>query len=148
MKTPREILLARHQAVEPELNRIRRQAVRVAADVNRRNAPAREFTFAATAARTLATMYRELIWPARRTWAALAAVWLMLLSVNFAMREPSPTREARNTSSESAQFETMFRLREQMLAQLAGPVEKPQFVRPKAATPQPRSQRRQEFMNA
>ena len=148
MKTPREILLARHEPVEPKLDRIRRDAVRVAADVNRRTPAVREFTFAATAARALATLYSELVWPARQIWAGLAAVWLVLLSVNFATREPAPAREARRMTPESSQLEGMLRLREQMLAQLAGPIEKLELIRPRLSVPQPRSQRRDEFMNA
>ena len=120
----------------------------MAADVNRRNATVREFTFAATVFRALATLYRELVWPARQTWAGLAVVWLVLLSVNFATREPLAASAARRATPESSQLEEMFRLRAQMLAQLAGPIEKLEFVRPRLVVPQPRSQRREEFMIA
>ena len=148
MKTPREILLSRHEAVEPKLDRIRRDAVRVAADVNRRNPAVRQFTFVASVSRALATLYRELVRPCHQTWTGLAAVWLVLLSVSFATREPLPASEARRAMPESSQLEGMFRLREQMLAQLAGPMEKPEFVRPRLVAPQPRSDRREEFMSA
>jgi hypothetical protein len=148
MKTPRQILLARHPAVEPKLDRIRRAAVQVAADVNRRSPAHHEFTFTATVSCALASLYRELIWPCRKIWAGLAAVWLVLLSVNFALREPLPAIGARRASPESSQLEAMFQLREQMLAQLIGPIQKLELVRPRLAVPQPRSQRREEFMNA
>ena len=47
MKTPREILLNGIRAAAPKLDAIRREVVKVAADVNRRKQPVRELTFAA-----------------------------------------------------------------------------------------------------
>ena len=70
MKTPREILLERHQAAAPKLDAIRREVVEVAADVNRRKQSVRELTFAATLASAIRLSFLELVWPCRRIWAA------------------------------------------------------------------------------
>ena len=151
MKTPREILLARHRAAEPELNRIRREVVEeVDNKATKDQSGIGDFvSWCLCGSRTLGRkLWLELIWPARQTWAGLAAVWLVLLSFNFAMREPAPVSEARRETPASSQLKGMLQLREQMLAQLAGPIEKLELIRPRLPVPQPRSQRRDVFMNA
>ena len=76
-----------------------RGEILVAADVNRRSRPVREFTFAATTLRrllsTLNAQLSTLLWPHPRAWAGLAAVWILILAVNFSMRDPSPVMAER-----------------------------------------------------
>ena len=62
MKTPREILLARHQAANAKLHEIRRAVV---ADLSPRQTRELEMPF-------LLKLWRELFWPCRRTWAGLS----------------------------------------------------------------------------
>jgi len=100
MKTPREILLARHQAAAPKLDAIRREVVEVAADVNRRKQSVRELTFAATLANTIRLLFLELIWPCRRIWAGLVSVWILILAANVSLREHSPAIIITGPSSE------------------------------------------------
>jgi hypothetical protein len=65
MKTPKEILLQRHQAVEPKLNAIRRQTV-------------------ATLARPgIAQTWREFIVSMRWHLAGIGAVWMAVLLLNL-----------------------------------------------------------------
>jgi hypothetical protein len=65
MKTPKEILLQRHQAVEPKLNAIRRQTV-------------------ATLARPgIAQTWREFIVSMRWHLAGMGAVWMAVLLLNL-----------------------------------------------------------------
>jgi hypothetical protein len=90
MKTPREILLNRHRSAAPKLDAIRREVVKVAADVNRRKQTVRELTFAATLANAIRLSFLELVWPCRRIWTGLAAAWILIFAVNFSMRDPSP----------------------------------------------------------
>jgi len=72
---------------------------------------------------------------------------VLILGLNFAAREPSPAEVARETSPLSPQMREMLQQQEQLFAELVGPSEKPE-ARPKPAAPQPRSQRRDDFVNA
>jgi hypothetical protein len=123
-------------------------AVAVAADVNRRSQQVRELAFAATAQRGLGIRLRKVLWPHPKAWAGLGAVWIVLLVVNFATRDLSPVREAHYTAPLSPQLRELLNQQEQLLAELVGPIETPAPTRPKPVAPQPRSQRREEFMNA
>jgi len=99
MKTPRDILLERHQATAPKLDAIRREALNVAADVNRRKQPVRELTFAATLANAIRLSFLELVWPCRRIWIGLTAVWILLFIVNVSQRDGSQTVTAKSGPS-------------------------------------------------
>jgi len=77
MKTPREILLTRHQAVMPKLDAIRREVVsHLPAD--RQNE---------ISVHLVARMWQELILPSRRLWTGLVTVWILIFIVNFAQRD-------------------------------------------------------------
>jgi hypothetical protein len=89
-----------------------------------------------------------LLWPHPVAWAGLAAVWLLILGLNFATREPGESEAARQSAPPSPQMRELLHQQEQMFADLIGPVEKPHADRPKPAAPQPHSQRREEFQNA
>jgi hypothetical protein len=141
MKTPREILLARHRTVEPKLDAIRREAVKAAADVNRRKQPVRELTFAAALASVIRLSFRELVWPCRRTWAALAAVWITLFIFNASQRDKSELA-ARKLPPPSPEMILTFRQQEKLLAELIGPNEPQAAAPPKPFLPQPRSEGR------
>ena len=120
MKTPREILFQRHQSAAPKLDAIRREVVKVAADVNRRKQPVRELTFAATLANAIRLSFRELIWPCRRTWTALAAVWVLIFIFNVSQRDKSELA-ARKLPPPSPEMIMALRQQEKLLAELIGP---------------------------
>jgi len=82
MKTPREILLNQHHAKQPRLDQIRRAAIAQIAKPSGTQVESLPL-------RALLTLWRELIWPCRRTWAGLAAVWLVLLTLQLASRDPA-----------------------------------------------------------
>jgi hypothetical protein len=145
MKTPREILLARHRAVEPELDAIRREVVEVAADVNRRKQPVCELTFAAALANAIRLSFLELIWPCRRIWTGLAAVWILIFIFNFSQRDPSELT-ARKTPPPSPEMILTFRQQEKLLTELIGPNEPQAAAPPKPFLPQPRSEGRIEIL--
>jgi len=148
MKTPREILLARHQVAETKLDQIRHEAVRVSAEVNRRSLPVREFTFAATAFRAFAIPLRELIWPCRRTWAVLAAVWVAILAFNLTQTERIQTVAEKSTTS-PAGIHLAFLERQRLLAEIIGPTPPASPAEPpRRPNPQPRSERRPTLMMA
>jgi hypothetical protein len=89
-----------------------------------------------------------LLWPHPKAWAALAALWLLVLGLNFASREPSRPQEARRSVPPSPQLRQLLKQQQQLFAELIGPEEKPAADRTKPAAPQPRSQRREQFLNA
>ena len=138
MKTPREILLGRHRAAEPKLDAIRREAVNVAADVNRRKQPVRELTFTAALADVIRLSFRELIWPCRRTWTALAAVWIALCLFNVSQRDKSELA-ARKLPPPSPEAIMAWRQQERLLAELIGSSGTGDAERRKIFLPKPRT---------
>lgn len=97
MKTPREILLTRHQAIEPKLDAIREDIVA------RLTGPESEQPAAASPPRATArcnglgdfsvrTAWRQLMLALRWHAAGLGAAWLLVLLLNLEYRnEPLPT---------------------------------------------------------
>jgi len=83
MKTPREIILARHQAANPKLDELRRSTV--AGLAKHQSTPVRPpilFLF---------KLWQELVWPCRRTWASLAIVWVAIMAFNLAHAQSRQT---------------------------------------------------------
>ena len=129
MKTPKEILLARHQAAEPKLDQIRREVVaELTAD------PARE-----PEAPLVLKLWHELILPRPRAWAAVAAMWVVIVALKLSTPEAPPVVAQKS----SAPSEVLAEVRQQKLlfAELVG-VGKPRVVEPPKSVPQPRSDRR------
>jgi hypothetical protein len=146
MKTPREILLHQHRIAETRLNQIRREAVRVAADVNRRSSPVRELTFAATAFRPLAILWRELVLPARMAWAGIAAVWVVIVIFNLSQSDQT-TVVAKISTATIRELRAASEQRRELMLELALlPTTEPAM--PPKQNPQPRSERNCEFLNA
>jgi hypothetical protein len=145
MKTPRDILFARHQAAAPNLDKIRREVV---AGLNHKD------TKAQSGATNLVSwclggsnkLWLELIWPCRRIWTGLAAIWLLIFVVNFSQHDKSEMM-AKNTSP-SREMILAFRQQEKLLAELIGQNE-PRVAEPsKTFLPRPSSERRFETLTA
>lgn len=122
MKTPREILLARHQAANPKLDKMRRAVV---ADLTSRPARAGE-----TLALLLLKLWRELIWPCRRTWVGLAAVWIAIIAFNLSDAGPGPAVVAKSATPPAEMrvaFQEQLRLLEEIIGRVpqATPAEPP-----------------------
>jgi hypothetical protein len=114
-----------------------RGEILVAADVNRRDRPVREFTFAATPfGRFLST----LLWPHPRAWAGLAAVWVLILAVDFSIRDKSHVLSEKS-SPPSPEVIVELRQQQRLLAELIGPRDTSDADRSKPLVPQPRSER-------
>src|ERR1017187_810404 len=86
MKTPRDILFARHQAAMPKLDVIRRD---VLTELNNKDAKAQSWAdcLASWCLGCSKQLWLELIFPCRRIWSGLAAVWVLLFIVNFSQRD-------------------------------------------------------------
>jgi anti-sigma factor RsiW len=91
--------------------------------------------------------WHDVIWPCRRIWAGLAAVWVVILAVNLSMRDNSQTM-AMKSSPPSPEMIMAFQQQERLLAELIGPNETRNAEPPKLSLPQPRSQRRIELSTA
>jgi hypothetical protein len=81
MKTPREILLDRHRAAVPKLDSLANHAL--AATLPKAASSTLRPSWPAALGLKL---WQELIWPSRRTWGALAAIWLVLAVIHFSDR--------------------------------------------------------------
>ena len=88
-----------------------------------------------------------LLWPRPLAWAGLAAVWAVILAVNFATSAGTPKLEARRATPPSREQWELLRQQRQMLAELGGAFEKPGGGPSRPVGPQPRSQRREEILN-
>jgi len=143
MKTPREILLARHKAVEPKLDDIRENVAEI---LNNKGAKRQKFSGSLISflLGSSNAIWRELIWPARRVWTGLAAVWILIFIANFSMRDRSEIKMAKSPSS--PQVIMAFRQQQQLLSELIGPNEPPVTEAQKTYLPRPASERRTELM--
>ena len=148
MRTPREVLLARHRRAEPRLDAVRREALgRLAASVAQVSKPAvsqaskpagltqRQPSWKSAiqqvwkpALRTggrwliagLSRLWRELVWPYRRAWAGLAVLWLGLLAAQVELRGPA-AGVASGRSIPSAEVLQSLQEQRRVLAQLLQP---------------------------
>ncbi len=146
MKTPRDILLARHRAIEPRLDAIRQSTVTEVSE--------RRHSMGTTARRSetgatpvLRLIWRELIFPSRRIWAGLAAAWILIFIVNFSQRDPERLM-ARKLPRPSPEAIQAWRQQQRLLAELIGPSEMRAAQPQKPLVPRPSTERRFEVMTA
>jgi hypothetical protein len=102
MKTPRELLLGRHQAAGPRLDEIRKRVI----DSVRSKRP----FFALK-------LWEELILPARHAWMGLAAGWVLILALDLAARGDAGV-SVNKPGPPSADSVIALQRKEQLMAQL------------------------------
>jgi len=137
MKTPRDILFARHQAAAPKLDAIRRDVLNIELRDGRRVAVPK-FRVADTATLPI-LIWRELIFPCRRIWTGLAAVWILLFIVNLSQRDGSQTMMVK--SAPTAEMVMTFRDQQKLLDELFADRSLPVDVElPKIFLPKPRTE--------
>jgi hypothetical protein len=138
MKTPRDILFTRHRAAAPKLDAIRREFV---AELNNKKTKeqSRPASFVPSLLGFFDKLWRELVWPCRRIWAGLAAVWILIFMVNVSQRDGSQIITAK--SSPSPELIMTFRDQQKLLNELFAdrslPVEAEQ---PRIYLPKPRTE--------
>ena len=139
MKTPREILLERHRAIEPKLDAIRQSAVAAVCDRRISTDCVRERRSQTTATMIWRIIWHELIFPCRRTWAGLAAVWMALFIFNVSQRDKAELA-ARKLPPPSPEAIMAWRQQERLLAELIGPSAPGDAERRKIFLPKPRTE--------
>jgi hypothetical protein len=146
MKTPREILLARHRAAEPKLDAIRQTVV---GKLN--NEETKEPSFPAVLVSWFLgcseNLWRELIFPCRHVWSGLAAIWIFIFIFNFSQRDRVELL-ARKLPPPSPEAIQAWRQQERLLAELIGPNEIRTAQPARPFVPRPSSERKFETMAA
>ena len=128
MKTPREILFARHCSAEPKLDALREETV--AAVCDRRYNERISF-------------WRELILPRPRAWAGLATVWVVILALRFST--PDQSHSVASKSSMPPEVIAELQQQKHLYTELAGIPKLPDMKPAKPFRPRPRSARRSEI---
>jgi hypothetical protein len=139
MKPLRELLFERHRQAEPKLDAVRRRVVAtLAPHANtagfQHSAPKMLLSLA-----ILRRAWLELIWPCRRAWASLAALWLVVLAANIQMKATSPSMPAAR-SAPTHEVAHAFQEQRRILAELLPPV-KPLPIHAPRPDARPRSDR-------
>jgi hypothetical protein len=142
MKTPREILLQRHQTAAPKLDVIRHDVLNAefqAGQASRLSLISLFFQMEKVWKPVLRLLWQELIWPCRRTWAGLAAVWMALLIFNVSQRDKAELA-ARKLPPPSPEAILAWRQQEKLLAELIGPSAPGDAEQRKIFLPKPRTE--------
>ncbi|MBU6402176.1 MAG: hypothetical protein KGS61_17800 [Verrucomicrobia bacterium] len=95
MKTPRQLLFQRHQPAEPDLDAIRHRVVLDAFGPIRAEAADTEPATGAWPARLAQAIWLELVWPCRRAWVGLAAIWVVISVLNHASADNPAVTQTR-----------------------------------------------------
>ena len=139
MKTPREILFERHRQAGPRLDAVRQKALGMLPPSRGADAiqPRRSERLLVQA--VLRKVWRELIWPSRRAWAGMAALWLAVLAANLEMKAAFPAAPALR-SAHSRELIQSFAEQRRLLTELVRPVHPPPAA-PARPSNRPRSER-------
>jgi len=135
----------RHQPLKPVPAEWREDILRQAARAveRRQSVPMATVSWC----RTLRSRLAGFLWPAPRAWGVLAAVWVVILGLNFAARDTAPQRIARQSVPPSAEVRRLLRQQEELFVELVGATTK-SAAWPKPAVLPPQSRRRDEFFTA
>jgi hypothetical protein len=136
MKTPRDILFARHQSATPKLDAIRRKVV---AELNHQETKAQSpaINLVSWCLDGSNKLWLELVLPCRRIWTGLATVWILIFIVNFSQRDGSQTIIVKSAPPEMLMtFRDQQKLLNELLADRSPPmdVERPRIYSPKPRT--------------
>jgi anti-sigma factor RsiW len=100
---------------------------------------------------SLAALRRRLeagLHPGPRAWAGLAAVWALILTLNFAAPEVDAPLGAGPKAPSGAEIRFALAQKQLLMTELAPPSEAAPADRPKVASPGPRSEGRSKMLNA
>ena len=86
--------------------------------------------------------------PACSAWAGLAGVWVVILALNFVARQPDAPLVAGQEAPSASEMRFALKQKHLLMAELAFTSEPVPADKPKSAPPSPRSDRRNETLNA
>jgi hypothetical protein len=89
---------------------------------------------------TLNHQLSTLLWPHPAAWAGLATIWILILAMDFSVRDKSPVM-AEKSAPPSPEVVVELKQQQRMLAELIGPRDEHDADRSKSFVPQPRSER-------
>jgi hypothetical protein len=89
---------------------------------------------------TFNSQLSTLLWPHPKAWAGLTAIWILILAVDFSLRDKSPVM-AEKSAPPSPEVVVELRQQQRLLAELIGPRDTSDADRSKSFVPQPRSER-------
>jgi hypothetical protein len=93
---------------------------------------------------TLNAQLSAILWPHPRAWAGLAAVWILILAVDFSVRDKTPIVAEKSTPP-SPEVVAELKQQQRMLAELIG-ANQARDAEPPRFLPQPRSERMEILM--
>lgn len=88
----------------------------------------------------LLSFWRDLLWPHPVAWAGLATVWILILAVDFSVRDKTSVM-AEKFSPLTPEMIVELRQQQRLLAELMGPRDTGDADRSKPLAPRPRSER-------
>ena len=132
MKTPRELLLKRHEAALPKLDALRAAALPARSQLSTLNSQP-------------ASLWERLFGPNPLAWAGLAAVWLVLLAVNRSGSEPATSTASRASQPSEAAVAEIVRENRRQMAELLNLDEPQAAPTPRSELHPKRSQRREDW---
>src|ERR1700690_3361540 len=94
---------------------------------------------------TLNHQLSTLLWPHPQAWAGLATVWVLILAVDFSVRDNS-SAVVEKTVPPAPEVMVELRQQQRMLAELIGSRDTHDADRAKPFAPQPRSERSENLM--
>jgi len=89
---------------------------------------------------TLIHQLSTVLWPHPKAWAGLAAVWIVIMVLNFSTHDTATVVAVSKTSAPSPEIILQLRRQQRLLAQLIGPREVLDADRSKYWMPRPRSE--------
>lgn len=125
MKTPRELLLARHADARPRLDALR-AAVLAELPSARPSAPAPSLK---------ATLWEQLVVAGRPAWAALGAAWAVILLLNTASSLVTERPVVATADLPSPEVEAILTAQRQLWVELTSPAEPPPPAKEPPASP-------------
>ena len=93
----------------------------------------------------LLSFLRDLLWPHPKAWAGLAAVWVLILAVDFSVRDRTPMA-AEKSPPPSPEVIAELKQQQRMLAELIGARDSSDADRSKSLPTSPRSECEQILM--
>lgn len=132
MKTPRELLLKRHEAALPKLDALRAAALPARSQLSTLNSQP-------------ASLWERLFGPNPLAWAGLAAVWVLLLAVNRSGSEAATSSASRASQPSEAAVAEIVRENRRQMAELLNLDEPQAAPTPRSELHPKRSQRREDW---